>query len=118
MNEHTWLVLGVALTAFPGIAFPVVYGLMAPWWRSAIGRSIFIYSLGMALLITSSIARLWFGDGDPLFIYFRLAIYTILPFGLWYLFWALIKTLWRAYRVTRVPWVPEDLSDHIGPRRP
>jgi hypothetical protein len=112
MSEDKWLILGVILSAVPAYGFPILYTVFSPWWKSSIGRSIFILSFGIALLVTSSLIRLFVGPEHPLFISVRLAVYTVLPFGLWYLPITFVKTIVKARRKARLAIlsIPEDMN--------
>lgn len=54
MNTDTvFSVLMIA--AWPAaVAYPLIYGLLAPWHRSWIGRALMVKAVGIAILITFS----------------------------------------------------------------
>lgn len=122
MTEDQWLILGVALTFFPSILFTLGVGLLSPWWRTRTGRAIFILSLSLTVLTGTGLLRIFIGDDSQVFTYTRLAIYTLLPLGLWYKCYAFFRVLVRANskqrgdsRVGNVDWDIEH-SKHRRPR--
>lgn len=87
----------VVLAAFfAAILFLVVYSLVAPWWRTSIGRALVIMDIGIALAML------------PLFLKFAFDLSTADLFFAWLQIGSIglvaISTLWRSWIVARVQW--------------
>ena len=72
----TWALVGTFLASF---IFVVVYWIIAPWWRSEVGRHLMSFEASMAL-ITAYLVAVNFGWLDPRTgqYYVRLVIYGVL----------------------------------------
>lgn len=86
----------VIITALLSWVFIVQYHLMAPWWRSEIGRQMMTYSAVVAVLLTLSTVRIAGGAGvdTPWFAVVRLVVFAGVPIAIG---WR-IAILWRAQR--------------------
>jgi hypothetical protein len=88
----------VVMAAFAAsVLFIAVYTVLAPWWRSQIGRSLIVLDTGLALVLAPSVLHRLLG----------VTITESLPFAWYYLAsLALVagSTLWRTWIVARVQW--------------
>lgn len=86
----------VVLVAFLGsVAFVVVYSLMAPWWRSAIGRALVMMDGSLALALAPSTLHQLTG----------ITIVASIGFAWYYLVTLTMvaaSTLWRTWIIYRV----------------
>lgn len=83
MTADTAAVL-IILTAAPAAtAFPLMYGLTRPWWRSLIGWWIITATTGLALLVDISLIYQWLGDAYALRDVVRLSVYGLIWAGAW-----------------------------------
>lgn len=90
-----WL---VTLTIPVAVLYPLVYGLRAPWWRSAIGRALMIKALGLLMLLLFSAFFYWLGPDYPLRDQFRIVGMCLLFVGLHLAFVAMVRELFRRAR--------------------
>ena len=98
MTADTAAVLLVVAAAPAATAFPLWYGLTAPWWRSLIGRALMTKAVGLALLIDISILYKFLGDDYALRDVVRLTVYALITVGVWMQFSALLLEQHRARR--------------------
>lgn len=86
----------VIVTAALSWVFVVQYHLMAPWWRTEIGRQMMTYSAVVAVLLTLSAVRIIGGAGldTTWFVLLRLVVFAGVPVAIG---WR-IAILWRAQR--------------------
>lgn len=66
------------------VGFPLFYTWAFPWWREPIGRALFIFSTGMALLVTISVLYTIFGDNYQLREQVRFAVFSMILVGIYY----------------------------------
>lgn len=78
------------------LGFPIFYTYAFPWWREAIGRSLFIFSAGMALLVGVSTLYMIFGDDYFLREQVRFAVFTTILVGAYYQLFVMVRTWKRA----------------------
>lgn len=90
-----WL---VTLTIPVAVLYPLVYGLRAPWWKSAIGRALMIKALGLLMLLLFSVFFYWFGPGYTGRDTFRIVGMSLLFVGLHLAFIAMVRELRRGRR--------------------
>lgn len=64
-------------------AFLGLYGLLAPWWKSPMGRHLFSFGAMVAGLLTLVLATGLLGHGYTGHTYVRLAAYAVLAVVLW-----------------------------------
>lgn len=85
------LVVSAAVLA---VAFCVLYHLVAPWWRSELGRHIMTYSAVVAAVLTLSVVRMIGGASldTPWFGVLRLVVFGGVPAAL----------LWRIVILLRI----------------
>lgn len=86
-----WMVLATMPVA---IAYPLVYGLAAKWWRSDIGQALLIKAVGLAMLLTYSALYYTLGSDYPGRDAFRLIGMPLLFIGLCRAF----QVMWRELR--------------------
>lgn len=74
----------VVITAVLAWTFVVLYHVLAPWWRSEIGRNLMTLAASMALVLTLSIVRMIGGASldTPWFQVVRLAVFAGVPVAL------------------------------------
>lgn len=82
------LVFGMVI---PATAYPILYGLRTQWYKSAVGRALFIQSVGFMLLIDISSLYQIFGDNYPGRDQVKLLVFLIILGGLWYVLLAFIR---------------------------
>lgn len=104
MTAQTLAVVIVAAMALPANAFPVLYTWWKDWWRSAEGRHLFFFTVGLAALIDLSLARRLFGP-FPGWEQLALGTYVLICWQLYRRLWLLIK--YNAPRRDRAPVTPE-----------
>jgi hypothetical protein len=55
-----WVQIMMAITAVCVTLFPVLYGVIAPWYRSHLGRAVLLQSVSVALVVDiSAYAQFW-----------------------------------------------------------
>ena len=55
-----WVRIMMAITACCVTLFPLLYGLIAPWYRSHLGRAVLLQSVSVALVVDiSAYAQYW-----------------------------------------------------------
>lgn len=95
VDRYTELLVFASLPAANG--FPLVYGLLQPWWRSQVGRALLTKATGLAIILNLTAAVYIFGDYwiRP---YVRAAAFTLVVVGIWYQFLVFAPTIWRGHR--------------------
>lgn len=86
----------LVMAALPAaVAFPLIYGTQAKWWRGWIGRSLLIQSTGVAILLAVSAAYQTFGPDylgrDTL----RITGMALVVVGEWLALVAMIRALFQ-----------------------
>lgn len=81
MSELNWEVTLITAAAAAATLFVFAYGLAAPWWRSVVGRALWISDLSLALLLDLALAAYWGHFTVPA--WGRLGIYTLVAVGAW-----------------------------------
>lgn len=56
-----WTLLALTIAAFPVTAFPLLYLLFSPWYKSQLGRAVLIKSLSIACAIDYSVVSRYWG---------------------------------------------------------
>ena len=70
-------------TFLASAGFVILYHLKATWWGSDFGKSLMTYQLAMTLVLGLSIVRIVLGGSEhPAFVYFRLAVFVVVPLAL------------------------------------
>lgn len=90
---------------FGVVVFMASYHLLAPWWRSEIGRNLMTWSAGALLLLSIGVAQQVFGAGAWVDL-LRLLGFAVFGAGAWWRWTLLI----RAQRDGRA-------SEHLPPAR-
>lgn len=90
-----WMVL---VTLPIAIAYPLVYAIAAPWWRSDIGQALLIKAIGVAMLLTYSALFYTLGPDYAGRDTFRLVGMPLLFLGLCRAFWVMCRELLRGRR--------------------
>lgn len=98
MSADTAAVLLILVAAPAATAFPIVYGLTSPWYRSLLGRALMTKAVGLALLIDISLIYQWLGDDYFLRNVVRLTVYSLIAAGVWMQCTALVVEKVRARR--------------------
>lgn len=80
--DHIAVIL-VALAAPAATAFPIIYALTSPWWRSLLGWALMHAAVGLALLIDISLLYAWLGDDYAARDAVRLSVYALIVVGAW-----------------------------------
>lgn len=101
MSADTLAVLLVIAMAPAATAFPIVYGLTSPWYRSLVGRALMTKAVGLAALIDISIVYEFMGDDYPGRDAVRLTVFSLILAGVWLQFAALMVEKYRARRPRR-----------------
>jgi len=80
--------------------FPVLYTVLAPWWRSPTGRHLFSFAMMIAVIFAVIMLPKVFGDytGRNMV---RLSSYTAMTVILWRHVWLLIATQLKYHRDDR-----------------
>jgi hypothetical protein len=63
------------LMAIPWFLFTIIYGVLAPWYKSLLGSVMFTLGLSISLVFGNVLARRWFGE-YPGYEWWALGIYT------------------------------------------
>lgn len=61
MTAIQWEVVLVAIPAVASALFVVLYGFLAPWWKSGAGRSRIISDISLSTLLWMSLLAYWLG---------------------------------------------------------
>jgi hypothetical protein len=101
MTADDLAVLMVIAMAPAATAFPIVYGLTSPWWRSLVGRALMTKAVGLALLIDISIAYEFLGDDYAARNAVRFTVFGFILTGVWLQFFALLREKWKARKAKR-----------------
>lgn len=113
-QEHliTDLINDMVVLAFAAsVLFIVVYTVLAPWWRSEIGRALIAMDTGLALALAPAVLHRLLG----------VSLAASLGFGWYYLgSLALVAgaTLWRTWIIIKTQWRGRDGGQSQPPRRP
>lgn len=78
-QSYGLVVVLLLLAYIPAVAFPVVYAF-APWWRSAAGRSVMSLSVVIALALSLSVWRVFWG-AQPEWV--RVGVFALIIPALW-----------------------------------
>lgn len=55
-----WTLVAMTIAAFPVSAFPLLYLVLSPWYKSQLGRAVLLQSLSIAFVIDFSVVyRYW-----------------------------------------------------------
>lgn len=76
-----WTAALVLAGFVPAALFALVYGFFFPWWKNPVGWSLFNFSLVVALAMSLSAWRYFFG---PPPVAFRLSVYAWIVVALWW----------------------------------
>lgn len=82
-------------------AFVIGYTILAPWWRTRMGRHMFTFGAMVAGLLTLIIVTALLGRNYPGRDYVRLACYAALAVMLWRHVWMLVSSQLKAPRDDR-----------------
>lgn len=89
MSVDQWANVMLVLCALGQTLFVLLY-LTFPWWRSFLGRALFYGTATFALLIdTAVLSKMVDWPHKDLT---RLGIFTLLAFGIWWQFFAFLRT--------------------------
>jgi hypothetical protein len=91
-----WLVLATLPVA---VAYPLVYGSFAKWWRSDIGQALLIKAVGLAMLLMFSALFYTLGPDYVGRDTFRIVGMCLLFVGLHRAFWVMCRELRRGRRL-------------------
>jgi hypothetical protein len=75
------------VAATPVILFPVLYAVVARWWRTPVGRHEMVLALALLALVAIGLLHRAFGSGYPGEAGFRVGVYLFVALALW---WRLI----------------------------
>lgn len=80
-------------SALAAIGCALVYGLLAPWWRSEEGRHLFSFQVVVAAVLSLSVVRVLFDpDGSVAwFAWLRLVVFALVPIVLAWRLWLIIR---------------------------
>jgi len=81
MSIEFWRSAGIIVTALGQTTFILLYATF-PWWRSLIGRALFLKGLSFAVLLDVAVAGRLFdwGGEDAWFV----VLYWVVGVGVWY----------------------------------
>lgn len=86
------------------LLFAFLYGVMAPWWRSPIGRNVFSLAVVLAVVFGLISVQLIWGVSWPAREWVRLAIFAaIAATGWWRLYILLVDQIFAAPQTSRQP---------------
>lgn len=88
----------LCLTAPAITLFSILYGLLSPWYRSLMGRALFVSSSGLALLVDISLVYQFLGDDYALRDAVRLSVFSYICLGAWLKLTALVSEKWGAWK--------------------
>lgn len=60
MSEFDVQQILLTITGVAATLFPVIYTLIAPWWKSMIGRALVLSDISLALLVDIALLAYWF----------------------------------------------------------
>lgn len=75
------------------LLYPLVYGLSSPWWRTWIGRALFIKAIGVLILLTQMALFQLFGPNYWLRDQVRIFGMSLVCIGTWTALFALVQVL-------------------------
>jgi hypothetical protein len=84
----------VYVLAVPVTLVPIVYTTFFPWWKTSLGRALFIKSLGLAALVDLAVTFDLWGQYLPLG-HAAFDVYTIVTFGVTYQLVVMVKIWWQ-----------------------
>lgn len=113
MTVLQWQVCLIAAAAVAATLFPIIYTLVAPWWRSEIGRSLVVSETSLAALLDTALVAYWLGWTVPSPV--ATSLYTLIAVGAWMRLRVLIITQ-LAKPHTERPW-PWGTLPRFKPRR-
>ena len=92
----------IILWAAPGqVLFVLAYGLLAPWYETAIGRALMTKSTGLAAILGLAFVNYFFGTTwaarDPV----RFVVYSLIACGVYYQLAVFARTQWNARRARK-----------------
>lgn len=67
----------------PAAAFVVAYGMTARWWRSLMGRGLFVQAAATSLVLSLVSGATFLGPDFPGRPYVRVVVYGLITVGLW-----------------------------------
>jgi hypothetical protein len=97
-----WTLIALTYAAFPVTAFPLLYLIFSPWYKSQLGRAVLIKSLSVACAIDFSVVSRYWGVASNrhtlAIVWFF--IVTFIGVGATYQFGVLLYTnFFRAWKV-------------------
>jgi hypothetical protein len=98
------LTVETIVTFFTAVAFIVLYSVVAPWWRSPLGRNVVALDASISMTLLPSVVHHFFGVSaalDPVFTWF-----TVISFGL-----VPCVIAWRAWILLRIQLGRHDSDD-------
>jgi hypothetical protein len=101
MTVLQWQICLITAAAIAASLFPIVYTLVAPWWRSEVGRSLFISEVSLAALLDIALVAYWLHWTVPQPV--ATSLYTLIAVGAWLRLRVLIVEQIRKPRGER-PW--------------
>lgn len=85
----------VLATLPAAVAYPLIYGTCTQWWKSWIGRALFIKACGVASLLLVSAAFHVFGPDYWGREAFRATGMVLVAVGVWLAFFAMLRALFQ-----------------------
>lgn len=96
MTVAQWQIGILTFAAVAATAFPILYTLVAPWWKSVVGRSLFVSEVSLALLLDLALGAYWLHLTVPAPV--ATSLYTLIAVGCWMRLGALIDEQIRKRR--------------------
>lgn len=97
----------VVITFFASIGFIVLYTILAPWWRSPLGRNLVAFDAALSLTLLPSVVHHTFGVNSalsPAFAWFTVGAFAAVP----------LVIVWRAWILLRVQVGWQDDTEPAG----
>lgn len=99
MTTADIIAVGILLATAPAITlFSIIYGLTSPWYRTLIGRALFVSSSGLAMLVDISLVYQWLGDNYALRDVVRISVFSYICLGAWLKLTAVVSEKWHAWK--------------------
>lgn len=101
LTADDWLAYLRIFGAPAATLFPILYGLLQPWYRSWVGRGLIVFSSSVAILLDVGLLRQLLGTDYPSRDFIRVSAIGFVGLGAWLMLVALFRELVREWRRDR-----------------
>ena len=95
MTGVAWVSYYIALPAafWAALIFISTYTVLAPWWRTSIGRTIVAMDAGIMLTLLPAVLHLYLGvsEGSPSYAWFTLCAFLLVPSSILWRTWVMVR---------------------------